>query len=130
MGATMQPTDRHRWGPLGAGGALVGVLALLGAVAPPARPVAEASQAVHGPIRTITLPDAAPAVPDGPNLAQFQAYCRLCHSPRLVLTQPRLPRQEWGKVVKKMVNVYKAPIPADQQEDIVVYLTAVRGPEP
>jgi len=29
-------------------------------------------------------------------------------------------------VVKKMVNVYKAPIPANQEADIVAYLMAVQ----
>ncbi|HKM55497.1 MAG TPA: hypothetical protein VJY33_18985, partial [Isosphaeraceae bacterium] len=68
-----------------------------------------------------------PRVPDGPNRAQFTAYCRLCHSPRLALTQPLLTEKKWGEVVHKMVVVYGAPVPPKQERDIVAYLTAVRG---
>ena len=68
-------------------------------------------------------------MPPGPNVEQFTAYCRLCHSPRLVLTQPPLTNKQWGAVVKKMVTVYGAPIPPSQEPDIIAYLTAVRGSE-
>jgi hypothetical protein len=79
-------------------------------------------------VHSITLPDAEPAIPEGPNRTQFQAYCRLCHSPRLPLTQPRLSQEKWAGVVSKMVKTYGAPIPPDQEPAIVAYLTAVRGP--
>ncbi len=129
----MMPGAGRRSAPLWAGGALLAALALLWAALPgagsaAATPPADAVTA-QGMVRSISLPDAAPALPDGPNRAQFQAYCRLCHSPRLPLTQPRLPRDKWAGVVTKMVNVYGAPIPAGEQPAIVDYLTAVRGPD-
>jgi hypothetical protein len=124
-------TGWRRWGTLGALGALAAVLAVLGATLPSAgRPVPEVDLVSSGPVHSIALPDAAPHVPDGPNRAQFQAYCRLCHSPRLVLTQPRFSQKQWDAVVKKMVKVYGAPIPPEQEADVVTYLTAVRGTQP
>jgi hypothetical protein len=118
---------------LWAGGALVAVLALLGAALPAASPADTSPRAesvtARGMVHSITLPDAAPALPEGPNRAQFQAYCRLCHSTRLPLTQPRLTQEKWAAVVTKMVKTYGAPIPPDQESAIVAYLTAVRGPE-
>jgi len=127
----MKLARRHRWGPLAVVGALVGVLALTAAALPCAHPRdhrATASPPLgHDRVYSIALPDLPPTLPDGPNRPQFQAYCRLCHSPRLVLTQPRLPRDKWSAVVKKMVNVYKAPIPADQEDAVIAYLMAVRG---
>jgi len=57
------------------------------------------------------------------------AYCRLCHSPRLVLTQSRLSEKKWVKVVRKMVAVYGVPIPPDLQPAVVAYLMAVGGPD-
>jgi cytochrome c5 len=132
-GAMMRPTGR-RWRPLWAGGALVAVLALLGTALLAATPAAATppreSVTDRGMVHSITLPDATPLAPEGPNRAQFQAYCRLCHSTRLPLTQPRMTQEKWAGVVTKMVNVYGAPIPAGQQPDIVAYLTAVRGTEP
>jgi hypothetical protein len=129
----MQPTGRRHWASLWAGGALMGVLALLGAALPavtPARaPAAEGNVSSRGTVCSIVLPDEPPFVPDGPNRPQFQAYCRLCHSPRLPLTQPRLTEEKWAGVVSKMVKTYGAPIPPEQERDIVAYLTAVHGPE-
>jgi hypothetical protein len=129
----MQPTGQRHWAPLWAGGALMGVLALLGAALPavtPARaPAAEGNVSSRGTVYSIVLPDEPPFVPDGPNRPQFQAYCRLCHSPRLPLTQPRLTEEKWAGVVSKMVKTYGAPIPPEQERDIVAYLTAVHGPE-
>ncbi len=125
----MQPTGQRRWAPLWAGGALLGVLALLG-VALPAATAPEECVPSRGTVYSITLPDAAPMLPDGPNRPQFQAYCRLCHSPRLVLTQPRLTQDKWAGVVSKMVKTYGAPIPPEQEPDIVAYLTAVHGLQP
>jgi hypothetical protein len=118
---------------LWAGGALVGALAILVAALPAATPADTSPPAEsvtsRGMVHSITLPDAAPAIPEGPNRAQFQAYCRLCHSPRLPLTQPRLTQDKWAAIVTKMVKTYGAPIPPDQEPAIVAYLVAVRGPE-
>ena len=83
-------------------------------------------------VHSIELPYTDPAtyVPPGKYAAQFTAYCRMCHSPRLVLTQPRLPEKKWAEVVKKMVVTYGAQIPEDQEPLVVQYLTTIRGPEP
>jgi len=82
-------------------------------------------------VYSIVLPfDEKPQVPHGPNREQFAAQCRLCHSPRFVLSQPPLTEKKWTEVVHKMVAVYGAPIPADQEPVIVNYLMAVRGPAP
>jgi hypothetical protein len=77
----------------------------------------------------ITLPYQEPVIPPGPNHEQFTALCRLCHSPSLVLTQPRFSEKKWSEVVHKMVTVYGAPIPAEQEREIVAYLVSIRGPE-
>jgi hypothetical protein len=84
----------------------------------------------QGPVYSIVLPyDEKLHVPSGPNREQFAALCRLCHSPRFVLSQPPLTEKKWTEVVHKMVAVYGAPVPADQERDIVNYLMAVRGAE-
>ena len=80
-------------------------------------------------VHSITLPDAAPVLPEGPNRVQFQAYCRLCHSTRLPLTQPRLSQDKWAAVVSKMVKTYGAPIPPEEEAAVVTYLTTVHGLE-
>ena len=106
-------------------------LAFLGAAMPWANKPASPPPAERPPAdelaSSLSLPDAWPAIPDGPNRVQFEALCRLCHSPRLVLTQPRFPEKKWAEVVHKMVVVYGAPIPEDQERAIVTYLTTIRG---
>ena len=133
--------DDPRGRSLGAVAGLVLVLALLGVWVPsadrrrgPKGDAADVSVEAErtdssGMVRAISLPDMWPAIPDGPNRAQFQALCRLCHSPRLVLTQPRFPEKKWAEVVHKMVAVYGAPIPPEEERAIVQYLTVVRGTE-
>jgi hypothetical protein len=120
----MQPVGQSRWRSLAAGAVLVLTLAALGIAVHVGGPTGRRPSAW-----SIELPyEEPPRVPPGPNVAQFTAYCRLCHSPRLVLTQPRLTGKRWGEVVRKMVTVYGAPIPPSQEPAVVEYLTAVRGP--
>jgi hypothetical protein len=121
------------------------VLGLLGGLLPTAggrgrgAPVASQNAASPRPLRSISLPDAAPVLPDGPNRDLVQAHCTLCHSPRLILTQPRLSEKKWGEVVRKMVTAYKAPVygadatPEQQrafEQAVVAYLMSVRGAQP
>jgi hypothetical protein len=42
--------------------------------------------------------------------------------------QPTFSRAVWEKEVKKMVDAYGASISAPEQQQIVEYLVAVRGP--
>ncbi|WDF75180.1 cytochrome c [Novosphingobium sp. KACC 22771] len=63
--------------------------------------------------------------PAGPGADSVNANCRACHSPSMVLTQPPLSAEEWHKEVRKMIDVYKAPIAEDQVEAITGYLKAM-----
>jgi hypothetical protein len=92
-------------------------------VSPPAALAADTSLAVQ----TIVLPHDEPELPPGPHERTFAASCTICHSPRLVMTQPPFPRKQWEEVVHKMVKTYGAPITPEAQEQIVDYLTSVRG---
>ena len=98
--------------------------------APQARPAPPAPAAAADlPVQTIALPHVEPDPPPGPHRETFIRYCTLCHSTRLVLTQPPFPKAKWEEVVQKMMNpkVYGAPIPAEEKPRIVEYLVAIRG---
>jgi hypothetical protein len=101
---------------LGTGGALLHT-APSGSNAPP----------LTGPVVTIDLPYADPDLPLGPHQEQLAVSCTICHSPRLVLTQPFLTRKQWEAVVHKMVATYGAPIRPSDETAIVTYLVAIRG---
>jgi len=91
-----------------------------------APPAATASGTIP-PVDTIVLPQDDPELPSGPHQATFATSCTICHSTRLPLTQPPFPKKQWTEVVQKMVKNYGAPITPEAQEQIVDYLTTVRG---
>src|SRR5437764_5175337 len=85
---------------------LVGVLATVVAYLgtredPQARPTPPpAVAAADGlPVQTIVLPHVEPDLPPGPHRETFIRYCTLCHSTRLVLTQPPFPTAKWEEAV-------------------------------
>ena len=59
----------------------------------------------------ITLTDASPETfPAGSGAAAMDNNCRACHSPSMVLVQPPLSQEEWGKELEQMQKVYKASV--------------------
>lgn len=69
-------------------------------------------------------------LPLGPHRERFQVNCTLCHSARLVFTQPLLPEKKWQEVVRKMITVYGATLPPDEERRVIEYLVAVHGSSP
>jgi len=62
------------------------------------------------------------------NSAEFaNGQCLTCHSVEYVIMQPPMPRTFWKATVQKMQQKYGAPIPDDQVEAIVDYLTKNYG---
>ncbi len=53
--------------------------------------------------------------------------CLICHSIEYVSMQPPMPRAFWKSSVQKMQQKYGAPIPEDQVESVVDYLTKNYG---
>ena len=66
-------------------------------------------------------------LPSGPNFALYKASCLACHSSSYVIQAPNSPRGYWETEVKKMVDLYNAPLNDDSQRLIVDYLMSVRG---
>jgi hypothetical protein len=93
--------------------------------APVSLPAAPAGTTL--PVGIIVLPHDEPELPSGPHQRTFAVSCTICHSTRLVMTQPPLPQQQWAEVVHKMVKTYGAPITPEMEGQIVDYLTTVRG---
>ena len=78
---------------------------------------------------SIALPDDTTTLPDGPHVEAVTQNCTACHSPAMILTQPRLSRAAWEGEVAKMVKVYKAPVDAAAVAGIVDYLVATNARE-
>jgi len=79
------------------------------------------------PVQRIVLPHDEPELPLGTHQRTCAASCTICHSTRLVMTQPPFSRKQWAEVVHKMVKTYGAPITPEAEGQIVDYLTMVRG---
>jgi hypothetical protein len=92
---------------------------------PVSQPVAPTGETLPG--ETIVLPHDEPEIPSGPHQRTFVAACTICHSTRLVMTQPPFPQEQWVAVVHKMVKNYGAPITPESELQIVAYLMTVRG---
>lgn len=110
-------------------GAIATAVAYLGTrqstVAPVSEPVAAVGTMLT--VATIVLPHDEPELPPGPHQRTFVASCTICHSTRMVMTQPPFPAAQWAEVVHKMVKTYGAPITPEAEGQIVAYLTTVRG---
>jgi mono/diheme cytochrome c family protein len=83
-------------------------------------------------VKTIALP------PDGaqlkasplPGYEKAQANCVACHSAEYMLYQPpTAPRAYWDAMVKRMRDVFKAPVAEADMPAIVDYLVKTYGAE-
>jgi cytochrome c5 len=75
--------------------------------------------------QSIALPASTEALPPGPHLELVQANCLSCHSAMMLTTQPALKREQWEAIVKKMREVYKAPIADADVAPAIDYLTSM-----
>ncbi len=91
------------------------------AEAPPVAPSVAAGGVTLRSVN-INLPGSDRTFPGGASADAINKNCLLCHSASMVLTQPGLSRAEWQGEVDKMLNSYKAPIPAEDVPAIVDYL--------
>ena len=80
-----------------------------------------------GEVHSIVLPQYPPEILQGPNVETYRANCLICHTARYVSMQPRFSKTVWQNEVKKMVDVYGAPVSEADQALIVKYLVAVKG---
>jgi cytochrome c5 len=81
-------------------------------------------------VKSITLPQVEPNLPDAPGRDAVNAGCVVCHSTRYITMQPAFPREVWVAEVDKMRKTFGAPITDEQAKPIVEYLVAIRGTKP
>lgn len=75
---------------------------------------------------SIDLPAGSFEFPPGPGADAMNGNCTACHSTGMVLNQPALPKAVWDAEVQKMINVYKAPVAAEDVPAIVAYLDRLK----
>ena len=70
------------------------------------------------------LPDETEALPAGAGEDVVTANCTACHSAGMITAQPPLKPEQWAATVKKMREVYKAPV---AEADVPAILTYLNG---
>src|SRR6266446_4255689 len=75
----------------------------------------------------IQLPPETSAFKQDTGAEIANGQCLTCHSVEYVVMQPPMPRAFWKGSVQKMQQKYGAPIPDDQVEAVVDYLTKNYG---
>ena len=73
---------------------------------------------------TIRLPQDTAQFPVREGVEAMNANCAACHSTSMILLQPALTTDEWKAEIKKMREVYKAPIDPAAEPAILAYLEA------
>lgn len=84
-------------------------------------PIVLTSQSMTLPDEKVTLPASADIV---------TANCTACHSPELILTQPKLKPEQWLAEVTKMRGAYKATIDEKDDARIVAALLTLQSGTP
>ena len=75
----------------------------------------------------VELPAGDALFPGGTAADAINNNCLACHSADMVLNQPALPRATWETEVRKMINVYKAPIDETDVAAIIDYLAKTKS---
>ncbi len=66
----------------------------------------------------------------GPGVEKARANCVACHSTDYIVRQPGSDEKHWAQEVRKMIEVFGAPISERDAREIVQYLARAYGPAP
>ncbi len=72
----------------------------------------------------VTLPQDNALFPPRAGSDAMDRNCAACHSTSMILLQPALTANQWKAEIKKMREVYKAPIDPNDEPAILAYLEA------
>ncbi|WP_353204274.1 cytochrome c [Sphingomonas sp.] len=84
-------------------------------------PAAEAPKQITLTSQSITLPVETATLP----AEILSVNCAACHSPEMILSQPKLKPEQWQAEVTKMRGAYKASIDEKDDAKIVEALLAL-----
>jgi cytochrome c5 len=85
--------------------------------------LAHAASTAHWDKVTVELPVTAQLFPAGDGASIANSQCLICHSAEMVLTQPPRTQQQWTDTINKMRTTYGARLPADQVDELAIYLS-------
>jgi cytochrome c5 len=77
---------------------------------------------------SVNLPVSDSTFPPGDGAQIVNANCLMCHSEGMVMRQPPLAEAQWLDEVRKMREIFRAPIPAENDATLARYLAHINGP--
>lgn len=80
-----------------------------------------------GNVRSISLPNVDVRLAEGQGRDVVERNCIMCHSLDYIPMQPKFTKAQWTATVNKMIKTFGAPVPEDDVEKIIGYLTARYG---
>ena len=80
-----------------------------------------------GTVHSITIPNIQVPLKEGDGRSKAEAYCSVCHSTDYITMQPKFSRAQWTATVTKMIKAFGAPIPLDDADTIINYLSSNYG---
>lgn len=102
----------------------------LASLLPLALAACQSGETVEFADASITLPDDDVAFPVRAGSDAMIRNCSACHSPSMVLNQPKLKPDQWAGIIKKMKETYKAPVNPADEPAIQSYLEATSAALP
>jgi len=81
----------------------------------------------EGTIQSITLPNIRIELKEGEGRVKTETYCNICHSVDYIIMQPKANRAQWTASVNKMIKTFGAPVPPEDTETVVTYITVNYG---
>ena len=80
----------------------------------------ESARSIEVPVMTFDLAD-------GPNRDKAAGFCAICHGTEYIPMQPRLSKAQWTGTVTKMIKTFGAPVPQEDADKIIEYLSTAYG---
>ena len=75
--------------------------------------------------QTLALPQDQTPFPAGPGTDLLATNCTGCHSPEMILNQPKLAADKWQATIDKMRKAYHAPVAPTDDAKIIAALLAL-----
>ncbi len=78
-------------------------------------------------VHAIQLPDMKFDLAEGPGRDKAASYCAICHGAEYIPMQPKMSKAQWTGTVTKMIKAFGAPIPQEDADIIINYLSTAYG---
>jgi cytochrome c5 len=80
-----------------------------------------------GNVKSIELPSVPVDLANGPDRDVASRYCGICHGVEYIPMQPKMSKAQWTATVTKMIKTFGAPVPQEDADKIIGYVSTTYG---